>query len=54
MLMHFKKYWIICKKKKKMWVDKESQFYNRSLKSWLEKNDIELFSIHIEGKSIVA
>ena len=28
--------------------------HNRSMKSWLEKNAIEIYSAHIEGKSIVA
>ena len=27
---------------------------NRSMKSWLEKNDIEMYSTHNEGKSVVA
>ena len=30
----------ICKPNK-IWVDKGSKFYNKSMKSWLEKNDIE-------------
>ena len=38
---------------KKMWGDKGSEFYNRSMKSWLEKNAIEMFSTHNEGKSVV-
>ena len=33
-------------KPKKIWVDKGSQFYNKSLKSWLEKNDVEMYSAH--------
>ena len=37
-----------------MWVDKGTEFYNRSMKSWLEKNAIEIYSIHKEGKSVVA
>ena len=37
-----------------IWVDKGSEFYNRSMKSWLEKNSIEMYSIHNEGKSVVA
>ena len=41
-------------KPNKIWVDKGSQFYNRSMKSWLEKNDIEMYSTHNEGKSVVA
>ena len=35
-------------------INKGSEFYNRSMKSWLEKNDIEMRSTHNEGKSIVA
>ena len=36
-------------------MDIGSEFYNRSImKSWLEKNDIEMYSTHNEGKSIVA
>ena len=30
------------------------EFYNRSMKSWLEKNDIEMYSPHNEGKSVAA
>ena len=30
------------RKPSKIWVDKGSEFYNRSMKSWLEKNDIEI------------
>ena len=41
-------------KPNKIWVDKGSEFYNRSLKSWLEKNGIEMYSTHHEGKSIFA
>ena len=28
-------------KPNKLWVEKGSEFYNRSLKSWLDKNDKE-------------
>ena len=42
------------RKPNKIWVDKGSEFYNRSIKSWLEKNDIEMYSTHNEGKSAVA
>ena len=31
-----------------------SDFYKRSLKSWLEDNDIEMHLIHNEVKSVVA
>ena len=35
-------------KPSKIWVDKGSEFYNRSM------NDIEMYSTHTEGKSVVA
>ena len=38
----------------KIWVDKGSEFYNSSFKKWLKDNDIEMYSIHNEGKSVVA
>ena len=41
-------------KRNKIWVDKGSEFYNRSMKSWLEKNDIEMYSAYNEGKSVIA
>ena len=41
-------------KTNKIWVDKGSEFYNRSMESWLEKNDIEMYSTRNEGKSVVA
>ena len=36
-----------------IWVDKGSGFYNNSFKKWLKDNDIEMYSIHNEGKSVV-
>ena len=42
------------RKPNKIWVDKGSEFYNRSMKTWLEKNEIEMYSTHNEGKSVVA
>ena len=42
------------RKPNKIWVDKGSKFYNRSMKSWLEENDIAMHSTHNEGKSVVA
>ena len=42
------------RKQNKIWVDKGSEFYNRSMKSWLEKNEIEMYSTHNEGKSVAA
>ena len=42
------------RKPNKIWVDKGSKFYNRSMKSWLQDNDIELYSTLNERKSVVA
>ena len=42
------------RKPNKFWVDKGSEFYNRSMKSWLEKNDVQMYSTHNEGKAVVA
>ena len=42
------------RKTNKIWVDKGSEFCNRSMKSWLEKNSMQMYSTHIEGKSVVA
>ena len=36
----------------KIWVDKGSEFYNKSLKLWLQKNKIEIHSRHNEGKFV--
>ena len=41
-------------KPNKIWVDKGSEFYNRSIKSWLEKDAIKMYSTRNEGKSVVA
>ena len=41
-------------KPKKIWVDKGSEFYNNSFKKSLKDNNIEMHSIHNEGKSVVA
>ena len=42
------------RKPNKIWEDKGGEFYNRSMKSWLEKNDTEMCSAHNEGKSVAA
>ena len=39
---------------KKMWVEKGSDFYNRSMKSWLQDNNMEMYSKHNEGNYVVA
>ena len=53
--MHFKK---ILKesnrKQNKIWFDKGREFYNNSFKKWLKDSDIEMYSIHNEGKSVAA
>ena len=35
-------------------MDKGSEFYNAFLKKWLKDNDIEMYSMHNDGKFIVA
>ena len=42
------------RKSNKIWVDKGSEFQNNSFKKWLKDNDIEMYAIHNEGKSVVA
>ena len=42
------------RKTNKILVDKGSEFYNKSTKLWLEKREIEMYSTHNEGKSVVA
>ena len=42
------------RKPNKIWVDKGGEFYNSSFKKWLQENDIEMYSIHNAGKSVVA
>ena len=42
------------RKPNKIWVDERSEFYNNSFKKWLKDIDIEMYSIHNEGKSVVA
>ena len=37
-----------------IWIDKGSEFFDRSVKSWLQDNDIEMYSTYNEGKSVVA
>ena len=38
------------RKPNKIWVDKGSEFYNSFFKKLLNDNDIEMYSIHNEGK----
>ena len=34
------------RKSDKTWVDKSSEFYNRSIKPWLQDNNIEMYSTY--------
>ena len=42
------------RKPNKIWADKGSEFYKRSMKSFLQNNNIEIYSTHNERKSVVA
>ena len=35
-------------------LERGSEFYNRSMKPWLKKYVIDMYSTHNEGKSVVA
>ena len=41
------------RKPSKIWVDQGSGFCNKSMKSWLHDNEIEMYSTHNKGKSVV-
>ena len=38
----------------KIWLDKGSEFCNRSIKSWLDKKYIEIYSTHGKSKSFLS
>ena len=42
------------RKPSKRWVDKGSEFYNKSVRSWLEQDGIEIYSTYNERKSVIA
>ena len=42
------------RKPNKTWVDKGIEFYNRLIKSFLQSNNIEMYSAHNERKSVAA
>ena len=42
------------RKLNKIWVDKDCKFCNRSIKSFLHKNNIEMYSTHNEIKYVIA
>ena len=41
------------RKLNKIWVNKGSEFYNRTMKPCLEKNTIKVYSAHNERKSVI-
>ena len=41
------------RKPSKIWVDQGSEFYNNHFKKMLKDNNIEMYSTHNEGKSVV-
>ena len=41
-------------KPNKIWVGKDSEFYNRSMKSWLPDNYLQMHSTRNEGESVAA
>ena len=42
------------RKPHKIWVDKGSEFHNSHFTKWLKGNNIEMYSTHNEGKSVIA
>ena len=42
------------KEPNKIWVEKGREFYKCSFKKWLQEIDIAMYSIHNEGKSVIA
>ena len=42
------------RKPNEIWVDQCSEFYNTYFKKWLKDNNIEMYSTHNVGKSVVA
>ena len=40
------------RKTNKIWVGKKSEFYDTSFKKWLKDNNIEMYSIHNDGKYV--
>ena len=42
------------RKPNKIWVDQGREFYNNVFEKWLSDNDINMYSMYNEGKSVVA
>ena len=40
-------------KPNKLWVDQGREFYDKLMQDWLDNNDILMYSIHNEGKSVI-
>ena len=43
----------IFRKPNKIWIGGGNEFYKRSMKSFLQNNDIQMYSMHNEGKSFI-
>ena len=41
------------RKPNKIWFDKGSDFFNNPFKKWLKDNNMEIYQVHNEGKSVV-
>ena len=41
------------RKPEMLWVDQGTEFYNRVFRGWLKDRDIEIYSVHNEGKAVV-
>ena len=52
--MHLKKIISERRKPNKIWVEQDSEFYNKSFTDFLKINNIEMYSTFNEGKSVVA
>ena len=42
------------RKPNKIWTNQGSEFYNTNFKKWFKDNNIEMYSTHNEGKSVVS
>ena len=38
----------------KIWVDEGSEFYNRSMRSFWQNNELKIYSTHNEGESVIS
>ena len=41
-------------KRNKLWVNQGRAFYNKLMQEWLDNNNISMYSIYNEGKSVIA